>query len=107
MRNTFQKSVVSRDMNISKKEERILRSVIKGTGRRCSCENISTYILYNICGIFNVVNIRFSFSLIFLKSNLKIDHICLKRKPIVAGSELCVTLVVHKKNSVKIQREIV
>ena len=65
MRNTFQKSVVSRDMTISKKEEIILRSVIKGTGRRCSCENISTYILYNICGIFNVVNIRFSFSLIF------------------------------------------
>lgn len=53
------------------------------------------------------VNIRFSFSLIYLKSNLKIDHICLKRKPVVAGSELCVTVVVHKKNSVKIQREIV
>ena len=108
MRNAFQKSLVPRDMNISKKEEIISRYVIKCTERRFSWKNINTYILYKTYGIFNVGKHKISFlSLIYLKSNLKINLICLKRKSVVPNSKLCVTLVVHKKSSVEIQREIV
>ena len=80
MRNTFQKSVVSRDLNISKKQEIILRYVIKGTERRCSWKNISTYILYKIFGIFNVGKRKIFFLSDLFKIQFKNRSHMLKKK---------------------------